>query len=194
MIRLRSVPLLLAAALSAPVYAQSDVVINKRATELRDAPYANAQSIAALPAETPLTRLPVRQGAWIQVRTAAGATGWVHMFDLSSGASTASAPTNAATGALRGLTNFFNRGNTGSRTTTATSTVGIRGLGAEDIAQAQPNPGALSQMDTFRQDATQARRFAAEASLRTRTVEPLPVPNAPQAIPANSSTDTRQIP
>ncbi len=174
---------------SAIAHAQSEAVVSKRATDLRDAPNEASRSLAALPVDTPLTRLPTRQGSWIQVRMANGTTGWVHMFDLGS-ATAPSAPSNAATGALRGLTNFFNRGGQSAKTTTATSTVGIRGLGAEDIAQAQPNLDALNRADGFRQDAVQAQRFAADASVRARFVEPLPVPVPPQSV-APEATNPR---
>jgi hypothetical protein len=113
----------------------------------------------------------------MRVKTEAGQTGWVHMFDVG----TVAAPStmgSAASGALRGLSNFFNRSSTPS-TTTATSTVGIRGLGAEDIANAQPNMQALAQAESQRADAQQATRFAAEAQLAVRAVDPLPAVQAP---------------
>ncbi|CAM8665946.1 hypothetical protein MCEMIEM13_02198 [Comamonadaceae bacterium] len=164
--------------------AQNDALITKRPSTLRDAPADTAATLANLPAQTPLTRLPVRQGPYVQVRTANGTTGWMHLFDVSSPAEQSSVAA-TATGALRGLTNFFNRGNAPA-TNTASTTVGIRGLGAEDIANAQPNPSALAQMEGQRQDASQARRFADSAALQVHAVEPLPVPTppAPPAGPA----------
>jgi hypothetical protein len=164
----------MALCLLTPAAAQ-DAVLTKREATLRDKPEYNAAALAALPAQTPLSRLPARQGPWIQVKTSTGTTGWVHMFDVGG-----SAPaSNSATSALRGLSSFFNRGSASATNTTPTSTVGIRGLGAEDIANAQPNAAALARAEGFRQDATQARRFAADAALVTRPVEPLPVPAPP---------------
>ena len=169
----------------------SDPLLVKRNAELRESPGDAARSLAPLPLQTPLTRLPARQGAWIQVRTANGTTGWVHMFDV--GTTTApSTASNTATGALRGISNFFNRGSAQANTTTATSTVGIRGLGAEDIANAQPNLAVLSQVESLRQDATQARRFATEAAWQARSVEPLPAPPAPAA--ASAVSNRYQVP
>lgn len=167
---------------SATAWAQ-EAMLTKRSTMLRDAPAATATSLADLPAQSPITRLPTRQGPWVQVRTAAGVTGWVHLFDVAS-ATEQSSVASTASGALRGLTNFFNRGNTAAPTT-ATATVGIRGLSAEDLTNAQPNMAALAQAEAQRQDANQARKFAADAALRTQTVAPLPVPTPPaQAQPA----------
>lgn len=173
--------LLLLAVPITQAYAQSDALLIRRSTELREGPAEASRSLASLATQTAITRLPARQGAWIQVRTAAGATGWVHMFDV--GTTTTTAPAaNTATGALRGLSNFFNRGSAQTASTTAaTSTVGIRGLTGEDIANAQPDLAALTQVEGLRQDANQARRFAAEAPLAARVVEPLPTPLPPAA-------------
>ncbi len=154
--------------------AQSESVQIKRAVELRETPGEGSRSLAALAARTPVTRSGLRQGAWIEVRTADGASGWVHMFDV--GAASSAAPVGAGTNALRGLTSFFNKGSAQGGTITATSTLGIRGLGAEDLARAQPNPAAVTQADALRQDADQARQFAASAALSSRTVDALPTP------------------
>ncbi len=173
---------------SALAQAQSDVVLLKRATELREAPGENSRSLAALAARTPLARSGARQGAWIQVRTNQGASGWVHMFDVGS-AATAEAP-GAGANALRGLTSFFNRGSAQGATTTATSTVGIRGLGAEDLARSQPNMAAVAQADALRLDADQARQFASGAALVSRPVEALPAPAAaPTANPGMNNSN-----
>lgn len=171
----------------------NEALLVKRSAELRETPGDSARSLAPLPMQTTLTRLPARQGAWIQVRTANGTSGWVHMFDV--GPAGASSPaSNVATGALRGISNFFNRGSAQANTTTATSTVGIRGLGAEDIANAQPNLAALSQVDALRTDATQARRFAANAALQARAVEPLPAPPPPVPAATGANSDRFQVP
>lgn len=161
---------------AASVLAQSDALILKRATELRDSPASTARSLASLPPQSAVNRLPLRQGPWQQVKTVTGQTGWVHMFDIGT-LPTQSAAGVTAAGALRGLSNFFNRGSAqGGNTTAATSTVGIRGLGAEDLANAQPNTQAVSHMEALRADATQATRFATDAAWVARAVEPLPEP------------------
>ncbi len=173
--------LLSVAALSATLAnAQTDNTIQtKRAAELRQAPDEKSSSVASLPVQTTLTKTTLRVGPWIQVKTADAKTGWVHMFDVSATGNAPVPTSNAATGALRGLTNFFSGGSSQRPTTTATSTVGIRGLGAEDIANATPNIEALTQVEALRQDATQAKRFASDAPLATRQVDNLPEPNAP---------------
>lgn len=168
--------------------AQTDTVLLKRATELREAPGENSRSLAALAVRTPLARSGARQGAWIQVRTAEGTSGWVHMFDVGSAATT-EAP-GAGANALRGLSSFFNRGSAQGGAATATSTVGIRGLGAEDLARSQPNMAAVAQADTLRVDVDQARQFASGAALVSRPVEALPAPApVPSANPAMNNSN-----
>jgi len=101
------------------------------------------------------------------------------MFDIGTLPSQSTAGS-AAAGALRGLSNFFNRGSAqGGNNTAATSTVGIRGLGAEDLANAQPNTQAVLQMEALRADAAQATRFANDAAWVARAVDPLPEPAPP---------------
>lgn len=156
--------------------AQAEAVLVKRAAELREAPGEASRSLATLAPRAPVTRSGARQGAWIQVRTVEGVSGWVHMFDVGSAAAAATVSSGTGTNALRGLTSFFNKGSGQGATVTATSTVGIRGLGAEDLARAQPNPTAVVLAEALRQDADQARQFAVNASLSSRAVDALPAP------------------
>lgn len=164
------------ATLAGGAQAQEAAVV-KRATQLRDTPADNGASVAPLEANTVVTRTNERKGAWTRVNTAQGATGWVHMFDLGPQSGSATPGNGAATSGLRSLGGLFG-GSSGS-TTTATSTVGIRGLGAEDIANAQPNPAAVGQAEGLRVNADQARQFASAASLQPREVPALAQPTLP---------------
>lgn len=161
-----------------PVLAE-EAAVTRRATELRESPAESGRSLAALPAQAPLTRLDRRQGPWVQVRAAHGATGWVHLFDV--------APANAAVrgegggiaagvgDALRGVTGLFGR----TSPQPASTAAGIRGLGAEDLAQAQPDPAAVTRMESWRQSDAEARGFAGRSALQPVAVEPLPAPARP---------------
>jgi hypothetical protein len=176
-------------ALVAPLAWSQEAALTKRATELRQSPDATAPVLAALPAQTPVTRLPERQGPWVQVRTGAGATGWVHLFDVAPAAGggarrDADGGTSAAN-PLRGVTNIFSRS---AGATTSTSASGIRGLDAEDLAKAQPNPAAVGQMETLRHSEADARAFAGSAMLQAMAVDPLPAP-ARLASPAGGGGD-----
>lgn len=159
-----------------PAHAQEAAVV-KRATQLRDTPADNGASLAPLEANTVVTRSNERKGPWTKVSTPQGATGWVHMFDLGPQAGAATTSNNSAATGLRGLGGLF--GGSSGPTTTATSTVGIRGLGAEDIANAQPNPAAVGQAEALRVNADQARQFASNASLQPRNVPVLATPARP---------------
>lgn len=168
-----------------PALAQSgEPAATRRATELREAPGDGGRSLASLPAQSPLTRLTERQGPWVRVRTEAGATGWLHLFDVGP----AGAGGNAAAGALRGITSLF--GKSGPATMTVpTSTIGVRGLSAEELAQAQPNPAAVTRVEALRQSEGQARAFASAAAIRAVAVEPLAPPARPPAagVPAGGA-------
>ncbi len=159
---------------------QGEPAMLKRPAQLRDAPGDGGSSLAALPAQEPVTRLGDRQGAWIRVQTRGGIAGWVHMFDvgpagLGAGAGTgAQSGANPVTSGLRGLSNLLGGGSTPPRV--ATSTIGIRGLEAEDLARAQPNLNAVAQMEQLRQGESGARQFAADAALVAANVPALPVP------------------
>jgi hypothetical protein len=171
---------LVSAAIAPSAFAQGtgEALALKRPSELRESPSDTSRSLASLPAQTALVRLALRQGPWLQVKTTSGDTGWVHMFDIGN-VPVASQTSNAATGALRGLSNFFNRGSaSGGGSAAATSTIGIRGLGAEDLATAQPNPPAVAKMEGLRIDAVQANRFAASVAWTARPVAALPEPAA----------------
>ena len=173
------------ALLAVPAQAQQDAAVLKRATELREGPAQTSASLGALAADSSVARTGERKGSWVKVRTPQGAAGWVHMFDL--GAQAGAAPASGgATSGLRSLGELF--GGSGS-TTTATSTVGIRGLGAEDIANAQPNPTAVRDAEKLRVSAEQAQRFASASALRPQRVEPLPEPPRPASGGSQFTTD-----
>jgi hypothetical protein len=176
---------------------QGEPAMLKRAADLRDAPAETGRSLAALPAQEPVTRLGDRQGAWIRVQTGGGVAGWVHLFDvgpagLGAGAGTsAPAGANPVTSSLRGLSNLLSGGSS-PPPRVATSTIGIRGLEAEDLARAQPNLNAVIQMEQLRQGEAGARQFAAEAALVAATVPVLPAPARASAPQGGNSN--RQLP
>ncbi|MBP8018796.1 MAG: SH3 domain-containing protein [Hylemonella sp.] len=157
--------------------AQSEPMTTKRATELRESPTDTAKSVASLPAQTSLTRQAERSGPWMQVRTSTGAVGWVHMFDIGNAGSPSTAPgSGIASGFLRGVAGLFNKGGAQQNATVATSTVGIRGLDAQDLANAQPDINRVNQMEANRVEAIDAQQFAAASGVERREVPPLEAP------------------
>jgi len=176
---------LLALVLPAAASAQADTVTVKRATQLRESAAESAPSLAPLPLQATLTRLGARRGPWIEVRTAQGQSGWVHLFDV--GTVPVAQGGNFATGALRGLTGLFGGGNAlAPPGRTATATIGIRGLEAQDIANAQPNLNAVALVETLRVDALGAQQFASTARLSAQRVDALPVPPRPTNAPSGT--------
>lgn len=130
----------------------------RRATQLREAPSDEGRSVAALAAESSVTRLPQRQGAWVQVRTEGGATGWVHQFDLGPAARAASTAS-LTTSALHGIA---------GRVGPAPSTAGAAGeeLNPSDRTAATP-------VENLRLTEAQAREYARTAQWEARPGEPL---------------------
>ena len=176
MIRMALRSAALALLLASSAWAQ-EAAVTRRATELRDAPSDTGRSLAALPAQAPVTRTNERQGPWVQVRTSGGATGWLHLFDLgpASGTTTATGSGNSVVGsALRGVGSLFGGGS--PKPSTTSTTAGIRGLDAQDLAQAQPDLAAVRQMEGLRAPDADVRSYAQRSAWRAVPVEPLPAP------------------
>ncbi|MEJ2174927.1 MAG: SH3 domain-containing protein [bacterium] len=133
-----------------------------RATELKQAPASDAETLAALE-ENAAVETAERRGGWIQVKTGTGATGWVKFLALRFSGSGSAKPGDS------GVSQLFNvaRG----RTSSSQVTTGVRGLDAEDISTAQPNAAAVQRMDSFAVSADEAGRFAADGPLQAQRVD-----------------------
>ena len=171
MIRIAPVAFAFAVVLASAALAD-EAAATRRATEVRDAPAESGGSIASLPPQAGVTRTGERRGPWVQVRTASGVTGWVHLFDLGPTTATATQGVSAIGDALRGVTSLL----VGGRPAQAGTTAGIRGLEAQDLARSQPNPYEVTQMEKLRQGDGEARNFAQAAGLHAVAVAPLPAP------------------
>ncbi len=138
------------AATATPATQASAQVI--RETPLKTEPFADAETVSALPANA-MVQILMRQGAWMQVR--AGETaGWLRLLSLR----TAAAST--ATGDS-GLTQAINVARSGASGNTVAT--GVRGLSKEQIANAAPNTSELARMGQSAADEAHARAFAAAA-------------------------------
>jgi len=133
-----------------------------RATELKQAPASDAETLAALE-ENAAVETAERRGGWIQVKTDAGATGWVKFLALRFSGSGSG---KAGDSGVSQLFNVARGGTSGSQVTT-----GVRGLDAEDISTAQPNAAAVQRMDSFAVSADEAGRFAADGPLQAQRVD-----------------------
>jgi hypothetical protein len=133
-----------------------------RTTELKKAPATDAPTVAEL-APTTLVDALERRGGWTRIKAQAG-EGWVKMLALRYGAS---GP--GQRGGDSGLAQLFNVARTGSSGTQVTT--GVRGLEAEQIANAAPNAVELKKMQGFTVSSDAAARFAAQGKLRPVAVE-----------------------
>jgi hypothetical protein len=152
---------LLLLALAVPLLAGAEPATLVRATDLKKAPATDAETVATLPENAAVEALE-RKGGWTRVKAQAG-DGWVRMLALRFGG-----PGESRRGDS-GIAQLFNAARTG--TSGAQVTTGARGLDAEQLANAQPNPAELAKMDSFKADAGAAASFAAKGKLSATAVE-----------------------
>jgi hypothetical protein len=143
-----------------PLAALAEPATVIRATELKQEPASDSPTVAPL-AESATVEVLERKGGWTRVK-AGGAEGWVRMLALRYSAGTAKAGDS-------GVKELFNVARTGSSGTQVTT--GVRGLDAQQIANAQPNPAELAKLKEFAADRGAASGFAAEGNLAAKAVE-----------------------
>ncbi|HEY8251736.1 MAG TPA: SH3 domain-containing protein [Burkholderiales bacterium] len=151
---------LLALLLLVPMAVLAEPATVIRATELKQEPASDSATLAAL-AENAAVEVLERKSGWTRVKAQPG-EGWVRMLALRFGG-TASAKPGAT-----GVTQLFNVARTGSSGTQVTT--GVRGLDAEQIANAQPNPAELAKLEKFAADRDAAAGFAAQGKLSATAV------------------------
>lgn len=130
-------------------------------TPLKDKPFADAATLANLPARAAVDVLG-RQGGWLRV-TASGKQGWVRMLNVRTGP-----PGQASAGKeVQGVAAVAS-GRAGKGNIVATS--GIRGLSEEELKTAKPNPGEFRKLDGFAVSEEKAREYAGRSGLVARSV------------------------
>lgn len=147
--------------LALPLLAAAEPATLIRATELKQEPATDAATLAKLPENATVEALE-RKGGWTRIRAGA-AEGWVRMLALRFGG-----PGEAKKGDS-GVTQLFNVARTGTSGTQVTT--GARGLDADQLTNAQPNPAELAKMDGFAANAAAAASFAAKGRLSATSVE-----------------------
>ena len=147
--------------LAVPLLAAAEPATLIRATELKEAPATDATTVAKLPENAAVETLE-RKGGWTRIKAGAS-EGWVRMLSLRFGG-----PGEAKKGDS-GLSQLFNVARTG--TSGAQVTTGARGLDAEQLANAQPNPAELAKLAGFAADPDAAASFAAKGKLSATAVE-----------------------
>jgi hypothetical protein len=151
---------LLALLLFVPILALAEAGTVIRATDLKQEPASDSATVAALAEQTAVEVLE-RKSGWIRVKAASG-EGWVRMLALRLGGATTPKP------GASGLSQMFNVARTGTSGTQVTT--GVRGLDAEQIANAQPNPAELAKLEKFAADRDAAAGFATQGKLSATAV------------------------
>jgi len=147
--------------LAVPLLAAAEPATLLRATELKKEPATDAETVARLPENAAVDALE-RKGGWTRVKSGTD-QGWVRMLALRFGG-----PGEVKKGDS-GVTALFNVARTGTSGTQVTT--GARGLDADQLANAQPNPAELEKMTKFAADAQAAASFAAKGKLSATSVE-----------------------
>ena len=150
---------LAAIALLFPFLAIAEPATVIRATELKREPATDAATVVTLQENASVETLD-RKGGWTRVKAADG-EGWVRMLALRFGG-------NAKPGAS-GVTQVFNVARTGTSGTQVTT--GVRGLDAEELATARPNPAELQKLEKFATDRGAAEKFARQGKLTASAVD-----------------------
>jgi hypothetical protein len=155
--------LFLAAVVSSPAHAGENGYTIK-ATDVREQPFFDAKSIVTLPEKT-VVEILVRQGGWMQVKTADGKQGWIRLLSVSLGS-----PDQKTTQSSGSVLSALGIGSHPKPATNSTVTTGVRGFSAEDLAKARPNPREVEKMKSFAANDETAKASAQSGKLVARQV------------------------
>jgi len=173
----RSMPSVVAVLFFWSALCSAEPAVSLRNFDLKQSPAGDAKAVATVAAGT-VVDLVQRQGAWVQL-TAGSDTGWTKLFDIKMGTG-ALAPA-AKTSSLSGIAQTLNLA-TGRRDSSVTT--GVRGLDAEMLKKAQPNPQEVTTLLGYASTADQAQAFANVGKLTPRAVELLKAEEPPKGAPA----------
>jgi hypothetical protein len=135
----------------------------RSAVDLMATPFRDAKQAGQLPANTTVAILE-RRGGWLRVK-AAGKSGWVRLHQVRAG----EGPQVQKSGeGLSMLKNVSKTGRSGAQGIVATT--GIRGLSAEELTSAKPDPKAVGSMEASRASESAARAYASSAGLKEQNV------------------------
>jgi hypothetical protein len=151
----------LALLLLVPLAALAEPATLIKPTDLKKEPASDAATVATLAENTPVEALE-RKSGWTRVKAGSN-EGWVRMLALRFGEPAAAKP------GASGFSQLFNVARTGTSGTQVTT--GVRGLDAEQLATAQPNPAELQKLEGFAADKAAAEKFAAQGKLSAKNVD-----------------------
>lgn len=136
-----------------------------RNTDLKDKPFLDATTTAKLSAGSTVSMLK-REGAWMQVKTSDGKTGWVKLLNIRSGSTTQS-------NNFSGIGSLAKVAKTGSSGNTVTT--GVKGLSEEGIKNAKPDPKELAKLEQLGISKAEAQRYATQEHLKAQKVAAISV-------------------
>ena len=153
------------AAMLLPLLVSAEPAVTIKQIELKATPASDAKSIATLPAQSDVD-LVQRQGAWVQLKSGKN-TGWAKLFDVRLGAAgTVASGSSAGGGNSLAETLNLASGNRGASVTT-----GVRGLDADMLSKAVPNPQEFAKLLGYAATKEQSLSFAKAGKLEPRKVE-----------------------
>ncbi|HEY7902059.1 MAG TPA: hypothetical protein VIH36_01295 [Casimicrobiaceae bacterium] len=155
----------LCAAVFAAVFAFAPMALAEtattiRAVDLKATPHADAKSVGSVAADSTVEVLS-RQGAWVHIKLGRE-TGWTKLFDIR--AVTSGAPARKTSDGIADTLGLA-MGTRGSSVTT-----GVRGLDADMLEKATPNPAEFAKLVGYARSKEQATTFARAGRLATRDV------------------------
>jgi uncharacterized protein YgiM (DUF1202 family) len=150
------IPLMLASslAMAEPGTLTKDSVLHAQ-------PGSASDTVGTLKGKTAV-EIITRQGAWAQIK-ANDLTGWVRIFDVSTGSSQKG---DSGVGALASM---FKTGSTGTTVST-----GVKGLSGEDLTNARPDPAEEAKLNKYISSSGDASQGARQVKLSPQNVSFLP--------------------
>lgn len=133
-----------------------------RDSELRANPRNDAALVQTLKGKA-VVDITSRQGAWAQVKTTDGKTGWVRVLNLRTGSG------QKGEGGLGALASVFKTGSSGNTVST-----GVKGLSEEKLKEAQPNEEEAKRLGKQKVNESDARNYAKQGKLAAQPVNYLP--------------------
>lgn len=158
-----STSLLLATVLLGCSLAHAEPATLLKTSELRSQPLGSASVVSMLQAKDTVD-VVARQGAWASVKTSAGKTGWVRVLNLRTGSG------QRGDAGIGTIASVFKTGSSGNTVST-----GVKGLSAEQLQSATPNPAEAERLNGFAAKENDARSFAKQGKLADKKVDYLPV-------------------
>jgi hypothetical protein len=151
-------------ALTIPAAYAAETGYTLKATEIKDNPFLDANTIATLPEKT-VVEIVTRQGAWMKVKTAdAKQQGWIRMLSVRLGSPDQKPQSGGS------LLSALGVGSRPRPAANSTVTTGVRGFSEEDLANAKPNAAEVEKMKGFAATAEEASRLAEAGKLAARQV------------------------